>query len=143
PDHDTIQSLLNLTGWQGGNSLHEITRDQLVTLGNDPTFGDLARSLVDSQRPVVAVILETDSSPDSVPAAYLKLHLLSHRLCKPHETRLDGLFGVLPNVAWTSQGAVDLDDLPALQLQCRLEGRPLSVDSVDKFPRMTDYIVPK
>lgn len=144
PDANAVQSLLNLIGWQGGNTQHEITSDQLASLaGTDPTFGNLARDLADSKRPIVAVILETDTSPDNVPAAYLKLHLLSHRLCKPHETRLDGIFGVLPNVAWTSQGAVDLDELPALQLQCRLEGRALSVNSVDKFPRMTDYIVPK
>ena len=52
------------------------------------------------------------------------------------------MFGLLPNVAWTNQGAIDLAELPQAQLQARLNGELLSVNSVDKFPRMTDYVVP-
>jgi 2,3,4,5-tetrahydropyridine-2-carboxylate N-succinyltransferase len=102
----------------------------------------LAARLGASDRPLVATILHNDAPPQSVPEAYLKLHLLSHRLCRPHETTLEGIFAVLPNVAWTSEGAVDLQDLPARQLEARLSGRHLAVHSVDKFPRMTDYVVP-
>jgi len=72
----------------------------------------------------------------------LKLHLLSHRLVKPHGLSLAGIFPLLPNVAWTSQGAVDLSELAERQLEARLKGKLLEVFSVDKFPKMTDYVVP-
>jgi 2,3,4,5-tetrahydropyridine-2-carboxylate N-succinyltransferase len=74
--------------------------------------------------------------------AYLRLHLLSHRLIRPHDANLDGLFGVLNNVAWTSHGPVDPAALPQVQRRFRVAGEPFQVFSVDKFPRMTDYVVP-
>jgi 2,3,4,5-tetrahydropyridine-2,6-dicarboxylate N-succinyltransferase len=74
--------------------------------------------------------------------AYLRLHLLSHRLIRPHDANLDGLFGVLNNVAWTSHGPVDPAAVPAVQRRLRAAGEPFQVFSVDKFPRMTDYVVP-
>ena len=70
------------------------------------------------------------------------LHLLSHRLVKPHAVNLSGIFPLLPNVAWTNIGAVDLAELAELQLEARLKGKLLEVFSVDKFPKMTDYVVP-
>ncbi len=103
---------------------------------------ELAASLRGSQAPVVSVLLGEDSAPRTVPEAYLKLHLLSHRLVKPHGTVLDGLFGVLPNVAWTSEGAIAIDELPARQLAARLRGETLEVSCVDKFPKMSNYVVP-
>ena len=84
----------------------------------------------------------TDSPPKSVAEAYLKLHLLSHRLCKPHSLNLEGLFAVLHNLAWTNEGAIDLEELPKRQLAARLRGTALEVASVDKFPKMTSYVVP-
>lgn len=102
----------------------------------------LAEQLLQSDRPAVAVLLREDTAPGNVPEAYLKLHLLSHRLVTPHGTNLDGLFGALPNVAWTSQGAIDIEELPARQLAARLRGEVLEVSSVDKFPKMTNYVVP-
>ena len=77
-----------------------------------------------------------------MPEGYLKLHLLSHRLVKPQAIDLNGLFGTLPNVAWTNQGAIDLEELPERQLQARMNGELLDVDCVDKFPKMTNYVVP-
>tara|TARA_R110002073_G_scaffold95270_1_gene221235 strand:- start:72 stop:1094 length:1023 start_codon:yes stop_codon:yes gene_type:complete len=91
--------------------------------------------------PVVCA-LEADKAPADVPAGYLKLHLLSHRLVKPHGTNLDGLFGVLANVAWTNEGAIAIDELGERKLMARNQGRQLIVNSIDKFPRMTDYVVP-
>ncbi len=102
----------------------------------------LAARLADSDRPAVAVLLREDAPPADVPEAYLKLHLLSHRLIHPHGTDLNGLFGVLKNVAWTNLGAVDLEELPERQLSARLRGELLEVSSVDKFPKMTNYVVP-
>lgn len=99
-------------------------------------------SLVDSSRPIAMVLLASDANPQTVPEAYLKLHLLSHRLCKPHQVNLNGIFGLLPNNAWTDKGAIDLRELPGRQLRARCGGETISVFSVDKFPRMTDYVVP-
>ncbi len=103
---------------------------------------DLAAQFLTSERPAVAVLLKEDQPPGNVPEAYLKLHLLSHRLVPPHGTNLEGLFGALPNVAWTSEGAIDLNELPERQLAARLRGEVLEVSSVDKFPKMTNYVVP-
>ena len=72
----------------------------------------------------------------------VKLHLLSHRLVKPQGTNLDGLFAVLPNVAWTNEGAIAIAELAERQLAARLRGDTLEVSCVDKFPKMTNYVVP-
>src|SRR6185295_4388346 len=93
----------------------------------------------------VEVRVEIGSLADSIKDAtdaYLRLHLLSHRLVRPNELNLDGLFGVLPNVCWTSIGAVAVEDLEQVQRRARMEGRHVQVTSVDKFPRMLDYVVP-
>jgi 2,3,4,5-tetrahydropyridine-2-carboxylate N-succinyltransferase len=74
--------------------------------------------------------------------AYLRLHLLSHCLVRPNALNLDGIFGMLANVAWTSAGPCPADRVDELRLIERAAGRHLSVFGVDKFPRMTDYVVP-
>ena len=76
------------------------------------------------------------------PDAYLRLHLMSHRLVRPNELNLDGIFGMLANVAWTSAGPCPPARVDELRLIERAAGRHLSVFGVDKFPRMTDYVVP-
>src|SRR5215207_5815266 len=91
---------------------------------------------------VVTVLDDLDSAPTDAYDAYLSLHLLSHRLVQPHGLSLEGLFGVLPNVAWTSHGAVDPAALPEVRMRFRGSGEPLIVHGVDKFPRMTDYVAP-
>jgi 2,3,4,5-tetrahydropyridine-2,6-dicarboxylate N-succinyltransferase len=91
---------------------------------------------------VVCVIPSLAEPPADALDAYLRLHLLSHRLIRPHEANLDGVFGVLANVAWTSHGPVDPSALPGVQRRFRAAGEPFHVTSVDKFPRMTDYVVP-
>lgn len=102
----------------------------------------IATMLSRSQRPLAAVLLAEDTALRSVPEAYLKLHLLSHRLVRPNSINLENLFSVLPTVAWTSRGAADPEELAEFQLQARIEGTELRVHSVDKFPIMADYIVP-
>ena len=92
--------------------------------------------------PVTTVIGSLADPPADAYDAYLRLHLLSHRLIRPHQANVDGLFGVLANVAWTSHGPVDPADVPAVQRRLRAAGEPFHVTSVDKFPRMTDYVVP-
>ena len=95
----------------------------------------VAGQLRTGQAPAVAVLLREDVAPANVPEGYLKLHLLSHRLVKPHGTSLEGLFGILPNVAWTSEGAIDINELTERQLAARLRGEVLEVSCVDKFPK--------
>lgn len=125
-----------------------LTRTQLQELqaalaaAGETDQSELATQLMESDRPVVAVLLAADEAPGNVPEGYLKLHLLSHRLVLPHGTNLEGLFGVLPNVAWTSEGAIDINELPGRQLAARMRGEILEVSCVDKFPKMTNYVVP-
>ena len=64
-----------------------------------------------SKKPLIISLLESDASPSSVPEVYLKLHLLSHRLVKPHCLNLDGMFELLPNVAWTNKGAIAINEV--------------------------------
>jgi len=86
------------------------------------------------------ISVSDDKAPASVPEAFLKLHLLSYRLVKPNETNLDGIFGILQNVVWTSEGPFSIADFKKTQLEARKENRHILVHSVDKFPRMTDYV---
>jgi len=81
-------------------------------------------------------------APLSAADAYLRLHLLSHRLVKPHGLNLDGVFGLLTNVAWTSAGPCSLLDFPATAARLRAAFGNLTVYGVDKFPRMVDYVIP-
>ena len=92
--------------------------------------------------PVETSIASLADPPADAYDAYLRLHLLSHRLIRPHQANLDGVFGVLSNVAWTSHGPVDPAALPAVQRRFHAAGEAFQVFSVDKFPRMTDYVVP-
>jgi 2,3,4,5-tetrahydropyridine-2-carboxylate N-succinyltransferase len=82
------------------------------------------------------------TEPGDAFEAYLRLHLLSHRLVRPHEANLTGIFGLLNNVAWTSAGPCPPDRVDELRMWERAQGRRLAVYGVDKFPRMTDYVVP-
>jgi len=90
----------------------------------------------------VIVEIETAAAPRDATDVYLRLHLLSHRLAKPRTLNLDGAFGLLANVAWTSIGPVALDVLDEVRDALRRKGEHLTVNGVDKFPRMTDYVVP-
>ncbi|CAA9494774.1 MAG: 2,3,4,5-tetrahydropyridine-2,6-dicarboxylate N-succinyltransferase [uncultured Solirubrobacteraceae bacterium] len=92
--------------------------------------------------PVTTFLRDLDDAAEDVEDAYLRLHLLSLRLVKPNEINVSGIFGVLPNVAWTNLGPVDIEQVTAVRLRCRAAGRPFHVHGVDKFPRMTDYVVP-
>ena len=106
---------------------------------------DLAKS-ADPERGVrfepVRVVVDTTAAPESATDVYLRLHLLSHRLAQPRTLNLDGAFGLLVNVAWTSRGPVAIDQLDSISWNFAQRGEYLVVNGVDKFPRMTDYVVP-
>ncbi len=148
PDPIITDTVLQTLGAEGGGEDNPLNTEQLQTLANAfetvgaNTQAQLANTLVQSKAPVTVCLVKDDVAPTSVPQVYLKLHLLSHRLLAPHEADLTGMFGLLPNVAWTSDGAIALEELAQRQLQARVEGRLLEVMSVDKFPKMTNYVVP-
>lgn len=147
PAGELVAAIAPLLGYEGGNQAITITTSQAAQLADaiksiDSTQHALLTRLAESQRPLVVTLLAEDSALTSTPEAYLKLHLISHRLVKPHGLNLAGIFPLLPNVAWTNQGAVDLAELAERQLEARLKGYLLEVISVDKFPKMTDYVVP-
>jgi len=98
--------------------------------------------LAAAEQPLVAVVLREDADIGHTAEAYLKLHLLSHRLALPNTLNLNNLFTHLPNVAWTSDGAIAVGELADAQRRARCAGRHLEVYAVDKFPRMTNYVVP-
>ena len=93
------------------------------------------------RRDVVLAQIDLDSPPTDAIDAYLRLHLLSHRLAEPNSINLDGLFGVLTNVVWTTQGPCAVEGFELTRAALRSRG-PVQVLSVDKFPRMVDYVVP-
>lgn len=145
PNRDLVRMLSNGLDYRGGNVNIDLTDDvvtALVSGVDDVTQIAVLERLKSSKQPRVLTLLETDTAIESTPEAYLKLHLLSHRYVKPHGTNLERIFAKLPNVAWTSEGAVDPQELPARQLEARAAGKLLTVSSLDKFPRMTDYVVP-
>ena len=90
----------------------------------------------------VCVIADLDQPPSDTADAYLRLHLLSHRLMRPNTMNLSGIFKVLPNVGWTSLGPVAAAELGAVRQRALAAGVHLEVRSVDKFPPMLDYVVP-
>lgn len=147
PAGELVDAITPLLSYQGGNQAISISTTQAAQLADalksiDATQHALLTRLAESQRPLVVTLLAEDAALTSTPEAYLKLHLISHRLVKPHGLNLTGIFPLLPNVAWTNQGAVDLAELAERQLEARLKGYLLEVVSVDKFPKMTDYVVP-
>ncbi|MDQ1745922.1 MAG: 2,3,4,5-tetrahydropyridine-2,6-dicarboxylate N-succinyltransferase [Frankiaceae bacterium] len=105
-----------------------------------PTGADALRGV--RTEAVVVRLASLAAPPADALDVYLRLHLLSHRLVRPHEASLDGLFGLLTNVAWTSLGPVPADGVESVRLRARAAGQRLEVYGVDKFPRMTDYVVP-
>ncbi|MCW8194297.1 2,3,4,5-tetrahydropyridine-2,6-dicarboxylate N-succinyltransferase [Proteobacteria bacterium 005FR1] len=147
PGEDISNAVCQALNHSEGNQAITLDKDKLTALADalesvHAELAALARRFQESKRPTVATLLATDAAPSSVPEGYLKLHMLSHRLVKPHGTNLTGLFGVLPNVAWTNQGAIDIKELPERQLQARLNDEVLEVACVDKFPKMSNYVVP-
>lgn len=94
------------------------------------------------KREIVAIEIDLDVAPANVSDAYLRLHLLSHRLVKPHGLSLDGIFGILNNVVWTSFGPCAVAGFSEVRLQLQEKHGFVAIYGVDKFPRMVDYVIP-
>ena len=123
-------------------------------LGDEPADGDAdllttlsAMESKDAARGVHTTVVRTwadlDDAPKTVAGAYLRLHVLSHRLVLPNTVNLDGVFSRLPNVVWTSAGPCAAEGFEATRTRLRAKlGHAVQVNAVDKFPRMTDYVLP-
>ncbi len=116
-------------------------------LGSDPGPGD--GGLAPAADPVrctssrlTELVVDLDTAPEDVPDAYLRLQLLSRRLVRPREVNLDGVFAVLPIVAWTDRGPCVPEAVQAIRQRLQHEGGRLTVLGVDRFARMVDYVVP-
>ncbi|GGF26891.1 2,3,4,5-tetrahydropyridine-2,6-dicarboxylate N-succinyltransferase [Williamsia phyllosphaerae] len=90
---------------------------------------------------VRTTITDLSAAPVDAHDVYLRLHLLSHRLVTPHGLNLDGTFGLLSNVVWTNHGPCAVEGFELTRARLRARG-PVAVNSIDKFPRMVDYVVP-
>ena len=135
-------SATGIATYSGNKVLDVWFPDPLST--DDTPLSDLVGS--DPARGVMRKLVTTNIDPLAPPAtpddAYLRLHLLSHRVYRPHQISVEGIFAVLNNVVWTSQGPCDVEGFAMTRARLVAEGRTPSVTAVDKFPRMTDYVVP-
>ncbi len=114
---------------------------RLLGVDVSPACGPDPRRRVE-RAPVATFVSGLDDPPCDAHDVYLRLHLLSHRLVPPHGANLDGIFGLLSNVVWTTAGPCGVDGFEATRLAAAAGGTPFQVLGVDKFPRMTDYVVP-
>jgi len=129
-------SILDTYFHQLGLGAAEASRVDLANLEGADNEREITRSLVKTE-------IELDKPPASVSDAYLRLHLLSHRLVKPHGLSLEGIFSILNNVIWTSHGPCAIAGFDQVRLKLRAKYGYLAIYGVDKFPRMLDYVVPE
>ena len=106
---------------------------------NDAVGTDDVRKV---RREVVSREIDITQPPQDAVDAYLRLHLLSHRLVKPHGLSLDGIFGLLSNVVWTSAGPCAVEGFEEVRAELRARHGLVTIFGVDKFPRMVDYVIP-
>ncbi len=142
--------------WGWGLATNHVSGTILDVFFPEPVLGDgltdeIPKALAEAQcedhirqtsTQAVRVAIDLDAPPEGTEDAYLRLHLLSHRLVRPHGLNLDGIFGQLPNNAWTTRGPIPVEDVKRVRTILRGQGELLGVFGIDKFPRMTDYVTP-
>jgi len=132
-------ALVAFAPFEGDGKRHaniEVLRSMAELLRSAP------RVLSSPRRVVVTFIADLAAKPHDAHDVYLRLHLLSQRKVKPHGQSLEGIFGLLNNTVWTERGPYDPETFDAIRLRLRAQGRIATVIGVDKFPRMTDYVLP-
>ena len=134
----TISNGTTLDVWFPSPSLSALSGSAPAEL-NSLAGTDVARGV---SRELISLEIDTTKPPVDAADAYLRLHLLSHRLVKPHGVALDGIFGLLSNVVWTSVGPCAVDGFEITRARLKAAHGHVSVYGVDKFPRMVDYVVP-
>ncbi|TBR43442.1 2,3,4,5-tetrahydropyridine-2,6-dicarboxylate N-succinyltransferase [Marinomonas agarivorans] len=148
PEKSMIDAILESTNYTGDNATIILDESDLNRLhmallkAGNIEQAELASRLKASSQPIVLCLLANDLAPTNPVEVYLKLQLISHRLVRPHGTDLTGMFGLLINTAWTSEGPIDVRELADRQLSARMEGKTIEVFSVDKFPKMANFVVP-
>jgi 2,3,4,5-tetrahydropyridine-2,6-dicarboxylate N-succinyltransferase len=135
-DGSTLDAWFRWLGW--GDLGTEAPEEVDTALAGGDRRDTLRRVTV---RPI-RLTIDVEEAPSSAADVYLRLHLLSHRLSPPRGMNMDGVFGLLNTVAWTDLGPVHPGDVDDVRLAVRAEGRPLAVRGLDKFPVMTDYVIP-
>ena len=140
PDGTTLDAWYRWIGWGefGDDEMIESYPDLDVQLGMREQHDDVRNVVV---RPI-RLSVNVDEAPSSAADAYLRLHLLSSRLARPHSINVDGIFGALNNAVWTNLGPIAVPELDDVRLRVKQAGQVLHVHGVDKFPRMLDYVVP-
>lgn len=129
-------SILDTYFHQLGLGAAEASRVDLASLEGADNEREITRGAVKTE-------IELDKPPASVADAYLRLHLLSHRLVQPHGLSLEGIFSILHNVIWTSYGPCAIAGFDQVRLKLRAKYGYLAIYGVDKFPRMLDYVLPE
>ena len=122
---------------RGVKALSETQLQTLISAAPElvPMSSLAAQQGCNSQHELIAIRLTADEDIGSTEEAYLKLHLLSHRLALPNTLNLNGIFAHLPNLAWTSAGPIEVSELPEALMNARAQGLNLEVLSIDKFPK--------
>ncbi|MGB3412913.1 MAG: tetrahydrodipicolinate N-succinyltransferase N-terminal domain-containing protein [Microthrixaceae bacterium] len=161
-NHEASAPIAEELGWTSGPATYQLSAANLESFrtlfapvmddgGRHPNAevilalaeGDSSEPVLPVRRvPVFTVIEDLQAPPIDVHDAYLRLHLLSTRKVRPHGLNLDGLFGVLPNVVWTTLGPCDIASFDKVAIRLRARGVAFQVLGIDRFPRMVDYVVP-
>jgi len=134
----------NLAGSILESSFYELGLGNAPTNNIDSNFKSLIGEdpIRKVKKVAIEVIINLNDKPKDAADVYLRLHLLSHRLVKPHGVNLDGIFSLLANVVWTSAGACEVEGFEKVRPQLLNKFQNLTIYSVDKFPRMVDYVIP-
>ena len=128
--------------WSGllDQDVCEITDLSTLQLSEKSFLSSLGKPNENSK--LILCRISEDHSLQSVEEAYLKLHLLSYKFFQPNTLNLENMFNILPNVAWTNRGPIDLNEIDQKILESKAQNISLEIKSIDKFPRLVDYIVP-
>ena len=144
-DIDLNESLLNSiqTNTIDASSNLKLAKTLSRSETENSVIFDESIKLLENQPPGLTITLMIeDKPPETTPECYLKLHCLSHRLVKPNQINLDGIFNHLKTIAWTNHGPIDATEIDDVITKMHLLGKRVDITSVDKFPKMTDYVVP-
>ncbi|MEI6621206.1 MAG: 2,3,4,5-tetrahydropyridine-2,6-dicarboxylate N-succinyltransferase [Actinomycetes bacterium] len=125
--------------WYPAPTLARVPRD-VVGLSAAINFDPVRNTRTET---LITIVDDLSADPIDTADVYLRLHLLSARLVTPHSINLTGIFGLLPNVAWTNLGPISVDEVTAARTRALAHGRHITVSGIDKFPRMVDYVVPE
>ncbi|AGI27018.1 tetrahydrodipicolinate N-succinyltransferase [Candidatus Portiera aleyrodidarum TV] len=115
---------------------------ELIQLGKLKTAKKI-RSFINTKKQLIFTFILYDQNPLNIPESYLKLHIISYRLCKPNTIKLFGIFYIMKTIVWTNVGPIDSEEIIETKNKAKLNNIYITIFSIDKFPIMTDYVIPK